>query len=113
MAILRVPLLLILLVATAFLATSVAGDPDTAVAAAPVPVEEPFGWDKFLGYQKAQQGTEGTEGTTASLAAPAIGATITVGKTGRYKTVQAAINSISKTNKKRITIYIQNGVYRY
>jgi len=26
--------------------------------------------------------------------------------------VQAAINSISKTNKKRITIYIQNGVYR-
>ncbi|KAG0621381.1 hypothetical protein M758_3G015400 [Ceratodon purpureus] len=105
--------LLILLVATAFFAATVAGDEDTAIAAPVPPQAETMSWDQYLEFTKAQQDSMSVQDTTVGvMAAPAKGWTIVVGKGGKYKTIQQAINSIPKGNLKRVTIYIKNGVYR-
>jgi pectinesterase len=101
----------ILAVLAVFMFASVAGNEDTAIAAAPRPSAS--SWDQFIAYQEAQQQQQSAQDLTSvgTMAAPAKGWTITVGK-GGYKTIQQAIDSIPKGNKKRVTIFIRNGVYR-
>jgi pectin methylesterase-like acyl-CoA thioesterase len=114
MASLRV--LLMLLVATLFLASAVAVGLDAAVAA-----EEPSddNLDSFVNYWVAQDEAKSqsiqAEGTSGTTALPPRGRTIVVDPSGKgdYKKVQQAVDSVPKGNKKRIIIYIKNGVYRY
>lgn len=111
--------LLSLLVATAFLATSVsASDPDAAVAAVQPPPqpEQKVSWADFMTLHADRVNLMSAQDSgVTTMAAPPKGRTIVVDQSGKgnFKTIQQAINSIPQGNKNRITIVIKNGVYRY
>lgn len=102
--------LAVLLVATAFLATSVSAQDVTT-----------YSWDQYIGdkvaeYEAKQNslGIQGVDGEVTTTAIVPMGYTITVDSKGKgnFKTIQAAINSVPDGNKKRVIIKINDGTYR-
>lgn len=109
--------LLILLVATSFVASAVAVV-DVAVAGDSEETNADPQMESFVSYwvgkNEAESQSIQADGTVDTTAVPPRGRTIVVDASGRgnYRKVQQAINSIPKGNKKRIIIYIRNAVYR-
>lgn len=97
--------LLMVLVAVAFVASATAQSSD---------------WDSYITNEQVRQdnvrsqSVETEDVTTDSSGAAVKGYTIVVDSNGKgnYKTIQAAINSVTNGNKERVIIKINDGVYR-
>ncbi|WP_309063282.1 pectinesterase family protein, partial [Streptomyces sp.] len=63
---------------------------------------------------RSQAGPRTSIGTTAATAKTAAATTLTVAKdgTGRYRTVQAAVNAVPANNASRVVISVKPGTYR-
>ncbi|GAA2549035.1 MULTISPECIES: pectinesterase family protein [Streptomyces] len=63
---------------------------------------------------RSQAGPRTSIGTTAATAKAAAATTLTVAKdgTGRYRTVQAAVNAVPANNASRVVISVKPGTYR-
>lgn len=83
------------------------------------PATDDCEWDCYINHESNRQTSvqsQSIEDADDTMSAsPAKGYTITVDSKGKgnFKTIQAAINSIPDGNTRRITIQINDGVFRY